>query len=740
MIGFVILACGLVSCRRSPEAKEAAYLKRAKEFVEKKDTTRALLELRNAAAVMPKDAEPYYQTGLIYFDTKAWAPALASFRKALELNPDHRGAQVKLAAMMIATRDQELMNQAALKLESVLQSAPDNPDAIDAMATLEASTGKSDDAAARLEEALKKLPSHLRSSQVLARLKLAQGDRKGAEEVLTKAVASAPKSAAAVVALAEFYLLTNRSSEAEAQFRKALQVDPENDHALLRLANLQMSAGRMTEAERTYKTLSGLSDKSYRPIHALFLYKSGKKEDAVKELERLNKNDPDDRSVRSRLIAAYLDMNRQKEAERVIAAALARNPKDVDALIQGSGFDLRAGRTSQAAEKLRMALSFTRDAAIVHLALAAVSAAKGEPLTEQSELNAALQLDPKLLAARIGLARNLIAANHADAALQTLSQAPPQQQAKVIFIIERNRALMALGRYRELRVILHTLLLVNRHPELLFQDALVRMHDDDYAGARKSVEELLRNNPTDVRAARVLADSYSVAKDAQTGLRRLSELAAVHPESAALQELLGEYQVRAGHLLEARQAFERARGADANFFSAEIALADLDRRENHPESARRHLTALATADGRNVTAQLMLAALDEDANDISSAIGRYRAALTVEPSNLAALNNLAYHLAVAEPDAALSYAQQAAELAPSNASVKDTVGWIYYRKGVYKSAVDYLKSAVEISPTPSRQFHLGMGYIKLGDQTQGSRWIEAALKADPNLVKTERGW
>ena len=86
----------------------------------------------------------------------------------------------------------------------------------------------------------------------------------------------------------------------------------------------------------------------------------------------------------------------------------------------------------------------------------------------------------------------------------------------------------------------------------------------------------------------------------------------------------------------------------------------------------------------------------------------------MDGSNVVALNNLAYTLALSDPDVALKYAQQAAELAPDSATVQDTLGWIYYRKAIFSTAVNYLETAVKKEPTPRRQFHLAMSLFEIG--------------------------
>jgi tetratricopeptide (TPR) repeat protein len=172
----------------------------------------------------------------------------------------------------------------------------------------------------------------------------------------------------------------------------------------------------------------------------------------------------------------------------------------------------------------------------------------------------------------------------------------------------------------------------------------------------------------------------------------------------------------------------------------DLLLADLDRRENRIDSARQRLTAIVTAEPKNVNALMTLGTLEGDAGNRDAAIATYREVLDVDSSNLYALNNLAYALAQDDTDAALKLAQKATEIAPNDPAVQDTIGWIYYRKGNYGTAVNYLKTAVAEEPTPRRQFHLAMSYLKSGDQTLGQKMLQAALEKDPKLSKTEQGW
>lgn len=136
---------------------------------------------------------------------------------------------------------------------------------------------------------------------------------------------------------------------------------------------------------------------------------------------------------------------------------------------------------------------------------------------------------------------------------------------------------------------------------------------------------------------------------------------------------------------------------------------------------------------------MMMAELEDKAGNVAAAIENYRRLLDVDPRNAGALNNLAYHMNehVNQPDEGLKYAQQAKEIAPESAAVDDTLGWIYFRKGIYMSAVKHLESAVAREGTPRHRYHLAMAYVKAGQQQRAHQAFEAALKMDANIPEAE---
>ncbi len=727
-----------VACSSTPQAREAKYLRRGEAYMAKKDYARAFLEFRNASRVMPQDGEPYYQVGLTYMAMGNVANGAEAFRKATELNPKDQRAQLRLGELMAGSGSKDVVKLATDRLEEVLSASPNNSDASDALALAEWKLGKTDEAFSRLEDTLRKFPSRLQTSVELARLKLGQKDLAGAEQVLKQALARDPRSVLAELALGQLYMVTKQPAKAEVELRKAIQLDPKNGTALMGLAAIQTAGKRMAEAEQTYLRIAALPSAEFKPMHALFLFNQGKRDAALAEFEKLAKEYPNDRAAQSRLFAAYVAMGKSQAAQNLAAAALKKNPKDTDALFDRAGLSLRSGNIVEAEKDLRAVLRFKPDFAEGHAAMAAVDRAKGLTLDERHELNESLRINPALLQPRLALARNYIAAKEAKSALDVLNAAPANQKGVLAFVVERNWALLGVGDTKEMRSALDQNLRTGRSPELVVQDGVLRLRLADYSGAIADAEEAIKNN--DLRGARLLAGAYLAQKQPRKAEDRLQELAALHPKSAPLANVLGQLYLEDGNRAAARKAFEAALAANPRFLDADLSLAGIDTQEKHLDAAHRRLLGLVAANPKNITVLLMLGGVAADMGDQEEALQRYRAAIAIDGSNVFALTGLAYTLASSQPDEALKYAQQAAQLAPDSAMVEDTLGWIYYRKTVYGIALNYLKTAAEKEPTPRRQFHLAMCYLREGQRDMGEQTLQLALRQDPSLPVTEKGW
>jgi tetratricopeptide (TPR) repeat protein len=94
-------------------------------------------------------------------------------------------------------------------------------------------------------------------------------------------------------------------------------------------------------------------------------------------------------------------------------------------------------------------------------------------------------------------------------------------------------------------------------------------------------------------------------------------------------------------------------------------------------------------------------------------------------------------------DLALGMAQTAGKGLPNSPAIADTLGWIYYRKGVYPMAVSYLQHALDLEQknkmpdNPDVHYHLGWAYEKTQQPALARQEFEQVLKTSPNYPATE---
>lgn len=726
-------------CARTPQQKYTYYLETGKKQIESAEYQRAVLSFQNAVQAQPRQADAHYQLALAYLRTDRPKDAIASLRKATELNPGYSPAQLKLAELMIRTRDAQLLQEAEGRIQKILTDSPGDDDALFTLAASRAQAGRVEDAEKYLNKVLEQSPGHLKSAIALALVKVSEHDLPAAEQILKKAVEKAPDSADAAVALGTLYAEEGKWAEAEGRLLKAVGIDPKNANAWVTLGAMQLRMGKKAEAEQTYKKLASLPQTEHRLAYVAFLVQQNRRPEAIQELERMVKADRNDRLARSALVAGYLATNRSQEAESILNQALKAKSNDLEALLQRSQIQLRKGNYEAAEADLDRVGSIDHSSAQAHYLRSKIFRDKRDPHRQKQELFEVLRLSPKSLTARFELADALLMSNNAKAALQTLDEAPASQKRTLPFLTARNWALIAAGDSQTARKAVNDLLPRLKTMDVLLQDAVLKVGARDWAGARASLELALKTNPEDLRAVSLLGQTYTAQNQRPAGTGRIRQLVAEHPGAAPLQVFWAQWLLENNQKAEARQALAAAKAADPKFQAPLLISAGLDFSEGQLNQARSTLTALRAMDPRNTDALMLIGEVEEAANNYPKAIEYYRQLLDIDNRHVGALNNLAFVLSrdPGKLDEAMKLAQKAKELAPESPEVKDTLGWVYYRKGMFQAAATELERALSNSDRPVIQLHLGMTYNRLGNNTKGGRLIAAALAKDPKLAETE---
>jgi tetratricopeptide (TPR) repeat protein len=91
--------------------------------------------------------------------------------------------------------------------------------------------------------------------------------------------------------------------------------------------------------------------------------------------------------------------------------------------------------------------------------------------------------------------------------------------------------------------------------------------------------------------------------------------------------------------------------------------------------------------------------------------------------------------------------QNLASKNPTVAGFHDTLGWVYFKKGLYAPAVESLKKATAIdvaeasktgrNPNPAYRLRLGTALASSGDKPSAKKEVEIALRSEKDLSKED---
>jgi tetratricopeptide (TPR) repeat protein len=198
----------------------------------------------------------------------------------------------------------------------------------------------------------------------------------------------------------------------------------------------------------------------------------------------------------------------------------------------------------------------------------------------------------------------------------------------------------------------------------------------------------------------VFFDRRQIA-EAEKWYRKAFEL---EPENAHYSSSLGNALRFLGQLDQGEQLLRKAIELDPEHAVAHLNLGILYLQRRQWDQAEQLMLKAGELDP-NLSVEQFLALLYQAQGKPEQAEQALRQWLARSPNDRVARNELAYHLAERgiKLDEALRLATQAADLAATNtsavvyASVLDTLGWVYYRRGELDQAETWLKKAVELA-------------------------------------------
>jgi tetratricopeptide (TPR) repeat protein len=736
-----LIATLLPACSLSPNVRKQKYFENGQMHFEKGEYHEAEIKFAEAIKIDSGYADAHFQLAECYLHLQQPDRAYQEFARTVELQPEHYTARIAMANLLIQHRDFPLAQEQA---DVLLQRRINDP-AVHAMASsLLAAQDKIPGAIAEMQKTVALDPGRWEPYLSLALLRLRSNELYAAEENLKKVIALNPKAMQAHLVLGTYYQSHNRMSEAEQQFRSAIALDPSTLDPREALARLYLSEGKRTEAEEILK--QALQDLSHNPnsFFALstFYFMTGDMDKAVAQYRALYQERPKDFEIKKKYIQLLIQTKHYDEARSLDNEILNTTPSDDDALLYQSQLQITNGDVSDAARTLQTVVRDAPNNIQAHYALGVALQKQGNLESAKSEWRAASRLDPNFLDAQRSIADLAMLQGDMntleDASNQMIRLQPDSPEGYAL----RGLAYINRKHYREAEQSIRKAIAIAPQSSFGYvQLGNLRFAQKQYNDAAKAYRDALNRNANSTDALRGLLSTCLAEKQIDNAIAIAKAQISKSPANSSFYNLLGAVLFHyKNDLVAAEAAFQKSVALEKHNSDAIIQLC-------HVRAAKGDIDqAIATGQQalydtpREPALYTLMGNLYESKQDWQKAEDAYQNALAFNSQNPVNSNNLARVMLRigGNLDIALSLAQTARRGLPNSPDVADTLGWIYYYKGVYPLALSYLQEALTLQEkarlpdNPDIHYHLGMTYEKTEQTTLARRQFEHLLQVYPN--------
>jgi cellulose synthase operon protein C len=737
----VLLVPALFSgCNRDPNVRKQKFLESGNRYRDQGKLREAVIQYANAVQIDPRFGEAHYQLGETYLKLKDYNRAYSELSRATDLNPDNYTAQSDLANLLISARD---LKQAQLHLDILHEKQPDSVDTHLAWANFYAAQENVEAALRETQEAIAADPNHADSYLNLAILQLRANHPDQAEASLKKAADLGPKSMSTQLALGGFYQGRSRFAEAEQQFKHAIDVDPKDPSPYAAYVRCLMAEEKKAEAEAFLRQVkSDFPDNSegYRMLGD-FYFANGELDKATEEYGSVNHDHPKDMQVRKNYIQLLILKDRLDEAGKLDDEILKANSREPDALVFHGEIQIRSGDVNGAVDSLQQAIKNDPNNGVAHYQLGLAYQAQNNPEQAEAEFRQAVTMRPDMTDASRALANLQLHNGDFDGLAQTAEQIIRNAPNAPDGYLTRSLAEMNGKKYSDAEHDMQKAAeLGPTSPAPYVQMGNLHQLQKQYGAAIKFYQQALDRDPASTNGLQGMMNAYIAQKQVDKAIAVAQAQIAKSPSNSGFYDLLGTAWSEKKNLSEADTAFHKAVDLDKNNSDALIKLAQTQTAEGSVGQALATYQESIKDHPREISFYILAGMLYEAQHNWDAAKNMYQQALNIKHDDPLASNNLAYVMLQegGNVDVALAMAQTARRGMPDSPNAADTLGWAYFQKGVYQSAVDMFQESLRLnekkggSDDPAVHYHLALAYQKLNQTSQARQQLERVLKIDPN--------
>ena len=708
----VLLVLAYAGCDwSSPEAKKTKHREQGQVYFEKEQYREALIEFKNVVQLDPKDAQSRYKLALTFFKLggrENLQGAFVELQKTVEIDPGNRDAQLKLGELYLLGREPA---KARKQADVILASHPQDNDALLLRGRGNLGEQRLKEAIADLEQFISVDPNNVSAFIDLAKAYAMKKNISAVDATLTKALTINPKSIDARLALGDWYVGQDRLTNAEAEYKHAIETDRTNEYLHVKLARFYQFANRWADAESTYRELAALKPTDDKPFQYLGdLYKLMEKhEDALTSYRKAVEVNPGSTVARDTLIDYMLDLGKLEEAAQQINLIVQNNAQDLSGRYFTGRLSLARGNAKDAITHLQEVVRSQPQLLAPRHHLGMALWANGDADQARHVLIEAVKDAPGAWDIRTSLAGIYLMKGSYDLAIESSQLALQANSRNVRAAGILGDAYLRKGERAKAKQVFETISkALPKEPLSHYRLGIIARVSRNDAEAIAHLEKALGANPTAIEPLTLIAAIKNAQGKPVEALERVTKQLTVSPNSPLIYNLLGEQWTLSKDTAKAEAAFKKAIELNAALPAPYLNLAGLYLRAGKIEEAAQEYETALVKNPKLVSAYIVLGMIAEHKKDFAKAIRRYEDALKINPKFAPAANNLAWLLIEqgGNSDVALSHAKIAREQLPHDPNVADTLGWIYYRIGIYLKALSLLKEAVEKLPdNPIVHYH-----------------------------------
>ena len=732
-----------LACSKSPQY----HVERGNRLMASGKYADAELQYRESISKDPKFAEGYYRLGLLEYNQRHGGQALEDLQRAVEFAPGNDVYAVELANISVEAYEllpgrKNLYEAVAREADVLLKKDPNSFDGLRLRGDVLVFDRRYDDALAEFRKANAVHPNDPNVVLATAQVLFAQKRDQEAEQLIQQFLAVRKDFPPVYDLLESDYIRTKRLVDAEHLLQLEIAALPKDARPRLQLASLYRTSGRYREMSQTLQTIT--SDHGTFPggpaLVGDFYAGAGKWDDALAAYRAGLQASPDNNkdAYHKRIERALEALGKRQEALGELNEMLKANPKDPDARLARAVL-LRQSqdakeRDSANAELKSLAAQYPGNA-VIHYNLGLSYLSKGDAGAAWQELKKSADLRKDYLAPRLVLADIAQTAHNYPVALQEADEAlaldPNHAGAKLL----RAAALVGTKSYRQAATELDALAHAQPNSkEVGLQLAELALAQKDYAKAEALYRRFYQLGSPDLRPLQGLLQACVLEGHPEKAQALLEEDLKKEPDSRPVRLLLASVATGERKFDLASEQYRWIQSKDPKSAQAYSALGDLEQLKGDTGSALANYEKareLAPNDSKILNS---IALLESNSGQARQAIATLNRQLALDPTNAAAMNNLAFNLAESgtDLDRAQALAEGVARKFPNDPAVIDTLGWVYAKRGLNRSAIQVLSGLVKKYPNePAFRYHLAVVLMQDKQPTDAKREFMTALSQHP---------